>query len=431
MPPCLRVPAHFFPSGLGSPYWRPAGLGDDSVSSINTVLQEAGLPANQIQTAVQAYTGLDAASTNCVLGLVQGEIQPSFTALAPLISAGLLASGVGAPAAAVVAAALPVLDAIVSLFSSPQESCSWKVGAYCFTGKQPYGPQDPIWMTADQFLATWVPPGWQVNQPSCQWPPPGWDVVHGFEQGSVTNPCLATAPAPTFGGTPGTFTDEFMWAPSESPYAWFRNTDGSAHIFNGVNNGIDQAFPFYRSTIDCDLRTMAATFGAPTAAKPYPEIWGFLYVYYQAWRANAEFAINGYTPIAEYQLLTTVAGAWNKVHSSSSTMVLSGINPPASRSPLNLYPWLQGHYPNLLIQGGYVDNQDKAPITINLGPRIATSSSLAGSSSGLSTGAKVAIGAGVAAGGAALGVGLYALITKQGYSTAWDRLVRTIAKPFR
>ena len=226
------------------------------------------------------------------------------------------------------------------------------------------------------------------------------------------------------------------YAPKQSPYADASVVITDSNLTNPadrcafVNYLIDQAYPYYRSTIDVDLRYIQAVYGMSGPLKNLQGLWGFLYVYYQAWRANAEFSINGYKPADDYALLTSVTQAWNKIHAGTSTYTFQPVAPPSSRACLNLYPGLRSHYPNLLIDGD-VDGVDKPPVTINLGPRALTSSSLAGSSSGLSTGAKVAIGAGVAAGGAALGVGLYALITKQGYSTAWDRLVRTIAKPFR
>lgn len=138
----------------------PSTMGDPIQDEINVALSAAQLPPAQIQSAITAYTGLNAGAQNSILAIVSGQ-KPSFTMMAPLLAAGLAATGVGVPVVAAIAAALPVLDAIAGIFSPPSPSCDWKVGEVCFSGKprapgpllSPGGAPDPLWTKWADFYA--------------------------------------------------------------------------------------------------------------------------------------------------------------------------------------------------------------------------------------------------------------------------------------
>ncbi|MGH8749940.1 MAG: hypothetical protein ACREU5_12650 [Burkholderiales bacterium] len=119
---------------------------------ISSALQTAGLTQDNIQNAVTAYTGLTADTQNAILGVINGGVS-TFADLAPLIAAGLAATGVGAPVVAAVAAALPVLEAIVGALQPKPPACDWKIGATCITGIQPWGPTDPTWVPWAHFVS--------------------------------------------------------------------------------------------------------------------------------------------------------------------------------------------------------------------------------------------------------------------------------------
>jgi hypothetical protein len=138
-------------------------MGDVSEDDqIRAALEAAQLPPDQVKAAIAAHTGLSVNAQNAILDIIAGK-KMSFSAIAPLVAAGLAATGVGAPIVAAVAATLPVLDAIAGIFAPGEEHCSWKVGALCIQAKQPYGPADPNWVTWEKFSA-----GMDLETPASQ-----------------------------------------------------------------------------------------------------------------------------------------------------------------------------------------------------------------------------------------------------------------------
>jgi len=321
-------------------------------AEIASSLQNAGLTQSNIQSAIQSYAGIPVDAQNAVLGLVSGPVPTSFSAFAPLLAAGLLASGVGAPVAAAVAAALPIIDAIDGIFQPKPQSCDWMVGNTCIHGSRPYGPSDPQWVTWDQYVA-------------------------------------------------GTSLD-----PNEP--------DLQTRSRNGV---LDAAFPFYRTTIGCELASIG---NQPTA--PVKQ---FFRAYYLAWQKNKEYEINGYQSANDYALLKAVRDAWNGTHAATSAIPIAGMTPPTLQGgPFCLYdattqsnpPGIR--YVNLLLAGD-IDGQRYTPIAINVGaaaaPTGGAASSPSSSSSSSSAGPVVV---GVAVAGLA-GLGVWAGVT--GRLASWLR----------
>jgi hypothetical protein len=221
--------------------------------------------------------------------------------LGPLIAAGLVATGVGAPVAAAVAAALPLIDVIAGMFAPKPDHCDWYIGALCVSDARPYGPEDPTWTSFASF-------------------------VHDV------------APVKTALGTGG------------PPM-------------------LEAAFPFYLSTIACELDAMNMQMGPVSVPNPVvmaDPVKQFLKAYYLAWQANAEYVINGYKAANPYDLLKAAVAAWNNGHQSSSTYTFVPKNAPSSRSgdcqPADVT------YVSLLLAGG-IDGQRYAPITLNTGPQ--------------------------------------------------------------
>lgn len=127
-------------------------MGDVAGEAISASLQAAGLSSQDVTSAVQAYTGLDAGEQNSILQIASGNI--SLATCAPLIAGALSATGIGAAGVAVVAAGIwgaQILDKL-GLFSPPAQNCNWYVGSVCITRTRPDGPSDPQWVTFDQFV---------------------------------------------------------------------------------------------------------------------------------------------------------------------------------------------------------------------------------------------------------------------------------------
>jgi len=137
---------------------RSGAMGDDSTQALADDLRRRyGLSDADVSKALASYTGLDQNAINAAAYLASGG-KPSFTAAAPILAAALLATGAGAPAAAIIAGALPVFDKLIGLFgaNTAEDACigdnKWKVGATCFTRpSKPYGPSSPQWLTFGQF----------------------------------------------------------------------------------------------------------------------------------------------------------------------------------------------------------------------------------------------------------------------------------------
>jgi hypothetical protein len=373
----------------GIPQLAPAGVprrgvGQDGSASasgsasvqIQSVL--GGLPgvsATQVNQAVAAYTGLDAATTGSLLSILQGG-PVNATTLGPVIASGMALLGASAPAIAAVAIGLSVLSDFTELFAPSAPKCAWSVRGLCFNQTRPSGPGDPAWVSWAAFTAS---------------------------------------------------TPQML---------------------------LNQAYPWYY-VMQCDEGAIGSL---PPPLSPELQ---FLQVYYAAWKANAEYAINGYASIDECELLGIVAKAWNAGHTNDSVYTFLptppfGLQPagtvlstsPACPGDQNLPPFVPGtppsarSYVGLLMDGDVTGTRCTAQgLSINTGPvlvsaagNIALAQSLSnvkppgrGGANGApatSSPASSAIltTAGLAAAAALGGVGIYALVTRQAYGAAWKKV---------
>jgi hypothetical protein len=256
----------------------PSTLGDAAtdaqLAQIESELGPAVSPAD-LQHIVSTYTGLSAAQQGAIVGatqsLVNGNI-PSLGQLAPLLAGSLAITGVAAPIVAVVAVALPLLAPILAALgiTPGTQQCTWKVGGLCVNAKIPYGP----------VLA----PG----DPHAGWPNPAWTRFYDF--------VAANAPP----GTP------------------------QSQGIGGTK--VEQAFPWYRITIGCEVPILDAQIILSPPKDP-SELQKLLFLrgFYALWVSNAEKALNGHPAVGygnvggtDSDLLASYAAAWNASHEASS-----------------------------------------------------------------------------------------------------------------
>jgi hypothetical protein len=250
------------------------------------------------------------------------------------------------------------------------------------------------------------------------------------------------APACTWMVGDACFTKTRPYGPASD--TWVRFDDFVASDFEASPGGpVNGAFPFYRSTIECELRWIEQAGGGDN-------VFQFIKAYDLAWKINAEYAINGYGGhIDDCQLLSAVAAAWNNAHSSSSTYVFQKTPQQVLGNNQSRTDWQcmnaygQGNlndpstptYIGLLLAGVPTGTECSIP-PINTGPRLLDLNnpwvlrakaggggvSMKLATPGMSTAGKVATGAAIVGGAAAAGVGIWAFLTHQAYGEAWKRV---------
>jgi hypothetical protein len=335
-----------------------------NVAEIQSTLSGA-LSSAQLQSTIATYTGLSAVQSQSILSIAENVANgqaPSWAELAPLVAGGLALAGVASvPVIALVAAAIPIVGALVSLITGTKAKCLWNVGGVCFAGEIPYGPSDPTWVTWADFLAT-----------------PGGPVAY------------SEAAFPDYAATIG----------CELPIV--------DRVLASQQPGAGASDPFVGTLTPATLN-----------------VWLFLRTYYTLWESNAEQAINGHPYASDAALLAQVATAWNNTHTSGSTFtfqpatvslssVLVGKDGVCGQNE-NLADPTVPTFVSLLL-AGQVDGHDEPPLTINTGPSTVAGDALAGkvtatatatapaaassssSSSGATTAAVVVGGAAVAGG---------------------------------
>lgn len=335
-------------------------------AEISNTLGGIGILPDDVKAAATAFKNLPSGATNAVLHMATTG-QVSLTTVAPILAMGLAATGVGAPAAAIVAAALPIVDAIghaLGLFGDSAPHFDWIVGQQGFVGHIPYGPTDSLWTPLSQM----IPP----TQPNS-------DIPSQYVSGPVPRGFLASG-ATIFP-------------------AWNRKPDFTA---------IDRSFPEYRN-IESDLLDLSVRFNdktnmagdtsvnaahlkikSPNRFNGWPKgARDFAMAFYGAWKADAEKAINGHKRAGSSAILTAVISGWNRGHSDSETFTISPKHaylwnqnpdnpwgpwaryipstvPPAPYS--DLYRETCASYIEGLLSGD-IDNIRRPPIVLNIGPR--------------------------------------------------------------
>lgn len=346
-------------------------------SYIQTTLQNAGVPPGDIATATQAWSTLGPGAVSTMNALSSGNALGTINGMIPLIGAGLVASGVGAPAAAVIVGGLELLEGVLEklgLFaSSPQITCGWTISAPAFGGSQsfvcfntppgasggsqrPYGPSDPHWLSMEQYQsgsgpspATWqligVPPSWKWNQ-----------------AGAVVEP----NPTP-----PGTTWAAVTWG-WWSTLALDLYSMGISYPGSNIDiqPGSQLAKTFFFDRINQNAFSSGYSSRGPGGSTPAQEaanvailnnLQGFMKAYEQTLIRACEFPLNDFAPIDLIGLLVAAQLAWNASHDPSVTYTFGDPKNPGS----NLID---------LICSGSATGQDWVLPPINVGPLDAISS---------------------------------------------------------
>jgi hypothetical protein len=153
----------------------------------------------------------------------------------------------------------------------------------------------------------------------------------------------------------------------------------------------------------------------------------FVSGYITAWKANAEFALNGLKAQDDWMVLQHFIRVWNRAHSSATTVT---VQPVQDTSGLPLYgmPYWQNLVYQMASGGKDPKLQDASGnLLINTGPTLAPKKTVSlhlgiGPSTGLSTPVKVAVGAAVVGGAAVASTAVYAFATKTAFSAVWKNL---------
>ena len=190
----------------------------------------------------------------------------SLAQIAPLVGGALALVGgpVGAVAGTFITGALGAMNSLESFFGQSQPSYAWVVGGEGFPGPRPFGPADKAWVTWESYVEKVIP------KPS-KTPP--------LTAPLGTPDVLACAGA--YGGPP---VFAFQWLPT---------------ILR--DKAAAQAIVTSKAPNSRDLLTAR-----------------FTLLYIAAWERNAELWINGFQGAGDYQVLVTVASAWNESQSAAT-----------------------------------------------------------------------------------------------------------------
>lgn len=274
-------------------------------TGIAGTLEGMGFLPDDAARAVNSFSNIPPNAANAVLHMAEtGSVDVG--TVAPVLAMGLAATGVGAPAAAVVSAVLPAAQAILGalgLFQGGNDQhFDWYVGQTGFKGPTPSDPTDPLWKRIDSFL----PPLPKPNS-----------------------------------------TDDFA-------------TQTKRAIAYG-------AFPEY-IYIENDLYDMSIGGGKyknlPKGAQDFAK------ALFGAWKANAERQINGHKGATLPALLQAVHSGWERSHTSGPTYTFSrgdlGNFSPANYAKPNS-PFVSNTNFIELLLGGVLDKNREAPLTIHVG----------------------------------------------------------------
>jgi hypothetical protein len=247
------------------------------------------------------------------------------------------------------------------------------------------------------------------------------------------NPSLASdAPWYAFGSASaasGNYTGQpdgswvFPWGGSGNTLAifcegWSKANDNSA-LANLNIRPIDAAFPYWRY-LECRMGQVAqgqSPFGMTGAA--LQNMLDFERAFFQAWKANEEYALNGLQPQDPGQVLINLLRLWNRAH-TGATLTISQVDCQAFQGscPGALQP-LFLNYVSAALQ--YIQSSDSSltdgngNLFLNYGSAlqskfVVTAPSPGGVASTSTTASKVATGAAVAVGAGALGLFTYAAV---------------------
>ena len=330
---------------------------DELASSIAGASRDVTLAFHSITSAVgmveslagEAVSGIEAA----IVGDAQGAIHAFMGVMVTVgVGVGSITAGAGAAITATLGATLSLLQA-AGLFGPPAPAavlCGFPINS----------PPD----FTIGCLGVWV----DVGQPK-QIAPGTQGSWRNFPDPSKPEDAAWFGDAST-GAGPGEWKGAFFGI--DKPGANQHYSQGNVpNPAAPTDRPIDNAFPAFFEIES--LKKMLDTSSTDIYAQ-------FYYAFIAAWRANAEFALNGLQPQPDENVLVHTLRVWNTAHDSSATQPL---NPPptcvyangswAPSNPECLDPFLNTIVNQLVIKahatGKINDLWNGSGFTVNIGPR--------------------------------------------------------------
>jgi hypothetical protein len=356
------------------PVFGPNDLGNISQAAMNLALQN-----NSIAGAGQLLDGL-------VQGAISGnpvEIVQAFSgSFMSLAGAAIAAGSISFGAGAAIIVGIELISAWASgLFSSAPTVatiCGWKL-TY-----QPTIVVNCAWSTGQPVSggpgAGQLGAAGSTPQSSPFWrrfPEPTNAADAWWFQASKPTGMPMTTPSNPVSPilNPGLATSQ--WTSGKSSDSWYAAT-------GSVLRPIDAAFPQYHQ-LECDVAVATPYANLPDsggtlngqAVTPDQIMFArFILAYFGAWKANAEFALNGDQPTYgdDSGVLSHVLTFWNNSHQPGATNVITPRNNDVQSYKNNVivYPAAcQGTFANEWWYVSMLINElNVASITVNTGPRI-------------------------------------------------------------
>ena len=314
-----------------------------SPTSLSSLMATISQDPDVMNGLADAGISLPDVSTGVVAGfgqLLSGG-GASLSQIAPLVGGALALVGgpVGAVAGTFIAGALGAMNTLESFFGQAQPNHLWTVGGQGFPGPRPFGPADPLWVRWETIVKSVIP--------------------------KASAPLPADAP---FGTPDSTACAGAMGGPPVIAWQWLPT------ILRDKAQA--QAIVASKNPAPRDLLTAR-----------------FTLLYIAAWERNAELWWNGYQGAGDYQVLVTVASAWNA--SQAAATAGAAYVPTNTVEPQNdgaltgdfvytakwgaaFMPWTcpAAHSYIANLEAGNVDGQDNPAVTILLAPPVAVRTSV-------------------------------------------------------
>ena len=276
------------------------GDGSDPIQAaaqFTTIGHTIGGAVSVVQGLITAAeSGSPPAAVNAIMGVV-------VSAAPAAVAAGAISLGVGA---AIVFGAALVESVLSSMFGAPTPPAGY-VGTCAYYGTNPSIVDNYVWSWGQQVPAGPGNPLWRRfpvqasgNASDLLWYIPYPSVLPGASQ-----------------------TINWNWTAGQQAH-----TDEWYGCFTtGSDNGkrpVDQAFYEYGVSVYRHLECeQAAVAMVPNDGTPGAAFAQFQRAFFNAWKANREFGLNGISQRADYEVLQQLVILWNNAHSSSQTYTLS------------------------------------------------------------------------------------------------------------
>ena len=379
------------------------------VDSFQQMASNLGVSGDQAIAAAKSYVLLGqtvAGAAESVTGLVQAAESGSFVAITQTftgtligaaIAAGAISAGVGA---AVVGAVGELLNILASAGFFGQPSTDTEI-SNC--GFYPIKPSYMVGCVA-------VQPVDPIQQA------PGAVTWRTFPQpGNNTN----TMADPRYSGVVSrgvSYSDQLIWFTT-------RDQGGGGGLWKGARwdgpGTIDHPSPGNVRLVDLAFPNYSDVAYEAVAAG------GFSQAYFGAWKANAEFALNGLKPQPDEQVLIHALRLWNRAHAGPTTPLYYDSRYPISRLIPAALSRLSGGDPLVSGQGLLLNTgaliQPQRVVTLHLPTNLVQSSAPP-----TSTAAKVAGGAAVVAGAGLLTAAVVGWASGKAidkvFSAGWEKI---------